>query len=91
MLAIAHSSRSEPDILANTCAGIKSRRIRARNVRILVRQRTGQANPSTDEGDVELGDQFLVEEEQVQIVIGDKTSDEKLSQVQAGVKYGKMD
>ncbi|KAL8731086.1 MAG: hypothetical protein Q9181_004432 [Wetmoreana brouardii] len=90
LLALAHSSRPEPRVLSNTCAGIKNPHVRARKVKILTR------NGMVDDEDEESGEggkKFGWEEEQVQMVFVDGVPHDNtvLGRVEAGVKYGEMD
>ncbi|KAL9611931.1 MAG: hypothetical protein Q9167_003454 [Letrouitia subvulpina] len=90
LLALAHSSRPEPRVLSNTCAGMENTHVKARRVKILKRNKTA-------DGDKESGEEgreyFGREEEQVQMVFVDSVPHDStvLGRVEAGEKYGKMD
>ena len=94
LLALAHSSRPEPEVLSNTCAGIENPHTRAKNVRIIVRG-GGMVEKPVDE-DVETGEvgstNFFREEEEMQMLFVDSMHNGTMfGRVEAGAKYGKMD
>ena len=93
-VALALSSRPDPQVLSNTCAGIEDPHTRAKNVRIIVRG--GETAGKVDDEDEEAGEgggtNFVREEEEVQMVFVDSMHDGTMfGRVEAGVKYGKMD
>ncbi|KAL8718078.1 MAG: hypothetical protein Q9225_004749 [Loekoesia sp. 1 TL-2023] len=90
LLALAHGSRPEPEVLSNTCAGMKNPHVRARKVKIL--KRNGMADEDEESGG-KGREKFGWEEEQVQMVFVDSVPHDStvFGRVEAGVKYGKMD
>ncbi|KAL9594649.1 MAG: hypothetical protein Q9179_005302 [Wetmoreana sp. 5 TL-2023] len=90
LLALAHSSRPEPKVLSNTCAGMKKPHVRARRVKILTRNEMADEDEESEE---EGWKKFGWEEEQVQMVFVDSVPYDStvFGRVEAGVKYGTMD
>ena len=94
LLALAHSSRPEPKLLSNICAGIENPSTRAKSLMILSRVSgaEGESDKINEETEGIGRENFVMDEEEMQLVymnsIPNGTVFEK---VEADSKYGKME